>query len=331
MTANPVSSRPSSVAPYVLTASDAQFTATFPGKPQRIEKTAAGITTVILYQSTLSDHAVAVGYLPVPEGGFSLDGGITGAADAEKGGEVISRTTLTYQDEPAEDAVISYSGGVARIRVVVFGSSAYILEGFGTSTSSFASDYNTLLDSFRTTSAPAPTTTSPPGTAGQTPSTTAPAAGTLASKMVAAPPGFAISQTADPGNGPMNAAGFDSFIGTKGVATELHYVTGYLMTYDSIQGTDSVGVALFQFAAPADATAFVTGFSQNSEGKTASDPTIPGAIVYDSTTAGSSGTYQHGVVASKGDTVMIVNYSNGSATRPALVNNLAQTQYDKLA
>ncbi len=327
---NSSSNQPSAAAPYVLTAGDAQFTATFPGQPQRSEKTASGIT-VIFYQSTLSDHAVAVGYVPVPTGGFSLDGGITGAAAGEKGGKVVSRTTLTYQGQPAEEGVISYTDGVAKVRVVVFGPSAYILEGFGTTASSFAADYNTLIDTFTTTSEPARTTTSPPVTTAPTPPATSPAAGTLGSKVVPAPAGFTVSQTAGVANGPVNAAGFDSFIGTKGVAAQLHYVTGYQITYDSIQGSDSVAVALFQFTAPADATIFVTGFSQSSGIKTGSDPAIPGAVVYDSTAADSSGSYQHGVIAAKGDTVMIVNYSNGSATRPALVNDLAQQQYSKLA
>jgi hypothetical protein len=87
------SNSPSSAPPYVFTASDAQFTATFPGQPQRTEKT-LGTTTLIFYQSTLSDHAVGVGYLAVPASGtFSLDGGVTGAATGA-GGKVLSRTSL---------------------------------------------------------------------------------------------------------------------------------------------------------------------------------------------------------------------------------------------
>ena len=64
------------------------------------------------------------------------------------GGTVGSRRSLTYRGQPAEDAVISVSGGSGRVRVVRFGSSAYILEGFGNTAASFAHDYKVLLRSF---------------------------------------------------------------------------------------------------------------------------------------------------------------------------------------
>jgi hypothetical protein len=128
----------------------------------------------------------------------------------------------------------------------------------------------------------------------------------------------------------MDAAGFDSFAGTKGAAADVHFVTGYEVNYDSVEGSDSALVALFQFATPQDAASLVTGFSQGSQLKTQADPAIPGGQVYDSTTADNSGTYQHGVVASKGDTVMIVNYATDTATRPPLVDSLAEQQYTNI-
>lgn len=61
---------PSPAPGYRLTASDAQFTATFPRKPLRIEKT-AGTTTIIVYLADLPGHAVEVIRAPVPASALS--------------------------------------------------------------------------------------------------------------------------------------------------------------------------------------------------------------------------------------------------------------------
>jgi hypothetical protein len=140
---------PSPPSGYLLTASDARFTATFPRKPLRIEKT-AGTTTIIVYLADLPDHAVEIIRAPVPASGpFSLDRAVNVAASALPGGEVFSRHSITYHGQPAEDAVISVLGDPAQVLVVAFGSSAYIFEGFGSTAASFAHDYKILLDSFR--------------------------------------------------------------------------------------------------------------------------------------------------------------------------------------
>ena len=140
---------PSPASGYLLTASDAHFIATFPGKPLRIEKT-AGTTTIIVYLADLPGHAVEIIQAPVPaSGSFSLDHGVNVTASALPGGEVVSRHSITYHGQPAEDAVISVLGDPGQIRVVTFGSSAYIFEGFGSTAASFAHDYKVLLDSFR--------------------------------------------------------------------------------------------------------------------------------------------------------------------------------------
>ena len=135
-------------APYVLTARAAHFTATFPGKPHRIKKS-LGAISVIAFTATFPDHAVAVTYFRLPaSASFSLDRAITGMASSMSGGKVVSRRPLTYRGQPAEDAVISVSGGSGRVRVVRFGSSAYVLEGFGNTAASFAHDYKILLHTF---------------------------------------------------------------------------------------------------------------------------------------------------------------------------------------
>ena len=140
---------PGPSAGYLLTARDADFAATFPRTPSRIEKT-AGTTSVIVYLADLPDHAVGIIRAPVrASGSFSLDRAVDVAASALPGGEVVSRRSITYHGQPAEDAVVSILGDPGQIRVVAFGSAAYIFEGFGSTAASFAHDYMVLLDSFR--------------------------------------------------------------------------------------------------------------------------------------------------------------------------------------
>jgi hypothetical protein len=141
-------SPPRPAAGYLLAAHDAHFTALFPRKPLRIEKT-AGTTTVIVYLADLPDHAVGIICAPVPASGrVKLDRAVTVAASALPGGEVVSRRRLTYHGQPAEDAAISVLGQPGQIRAVVFGSSAYLFEGFGATAANFAHDYQILLDTF---------------------------------------------------------------------------------------------------------------------------------------------------------------------------------------
>ena len=146
--ASAASSSPSSAAAYILTAHDAHFTATFPGKPQRRAQ-AVGAINIIGYLVQVSSHAVGVTYVPLPaSASFSLNGDINGTAASLPAGKVTSRRTLTYLGQPAEDATISSSAGFGQVRVVRFGSAAYVLEGFGATPASFAHDYKVLLDTF---------------------------------------------------------------------------------------------------------------------------------------------------------------------------------------
>ena len=142
------SSSPRPAAGYLLLARDAHFTALFPRKPQRIEKT-AGTTTVIVYLADLPGYAVGIIRAPVPASGrVRLNRAVNVAASALPGGQVVSRHRLTYHGQPAEDATISLLGEPGQIRVVVFGSSVYIFEGFGATAASFARDYKILLNTF---------------------------------------------------------------------------------------------------------------------------------------------------------------------------------------
>jgi hypothetical protein len=148
--ARPVSlSAPRPAPGYLLAAHDAHFTALFPRKPLRTEKTAE-TTTVIVYLADLPGYAVGIICAPVPASGrVRLDRAVNVAASALPGGDVVSRHhRLTYHGQPAEDAAISVLGEPGQIRIVVFGSSAYIFEGFGATAASFAHDYQILLDTF---------------------------------------------------------------------------------------------------------------------------------------------------------------------------------------
>jgi hypothetical protein len=141
-------SAPRPAAGYLLVARDAHFTALFPRKPLRIEKT-AGPTTIIVYLADLPGYAVGIICAPVPASGLvRLDRAVNVAASALPGGEVVSRHRLTYHGRPAEDAAISVLGQPGQIRVVVFNSSVYIFEGFGSTAASFAHYYGILLDTF---------------------------------------------------------------------------------------------------------------------------------------------------------------------------------------
>jgi hypothetical protein len=139
---------PTTASPYEVTATDAHFTATFPGKPQRTTRQLGG-ATVIAYIATAGSDAIGVTYFHLPASArFSLNAAISGAAASMPGGQVISRRSVTFLGQPAEDAIIAVQHGVARILVFKFGSSAYVLDGFGITSASFAHDYKLLLATF---------------------------------------------------------------------------------------------------------------------------------------------------------------------------------------
>ena len=149
--------------------------------------------------------------------------------------------------------------------------------------------------------------------------------GGLGAKVVPAPPGFALSQAAG-----MNAADFNQTVGGGGnPAASLHFVRGYDVTYDSTSNSDSIVVFLFQFAAPADATAFKASSLSAAPGTPEADPLIPGADYYDATSP-SQGMYDHGVIGSKGNFVFVIDDATGSAAPAPLVETMARQQYAAL-
>jgi uncharacterized RDD family membrane protein YckC len=169
-----------------------------------------------------------------------------------------------------------------------------------------------------------------PGAAGQGSSLPGPAgAGGLKAKVVPAPAGFALSQEADVHNGPMSAAGFNRFMGTKNLAAMLHFVRGYDVFYDSTINRDSIEVTLLQFGTHQDAAHFKAGFVPGGPVSSEADAVIPGARDYDSTSP-YQGSYIHGVIAVKGNLAFIIDDATGSPTREHLVEKTARQQYAAL-
>jgi hypothetical protein len=186
----------------------------------------------------------------------------------------------------------------------------------------------------------APPAGSAPGSAAPRPSaSTAPApaaspgpipgGGGLAARAVPAPAGFALSQAADLHNGPMSAAGFNRWTNTSHLAAQLHFIRGYDVTYDSTTNSDSIEVTLFQFATPADATVFKAGLLTGGPITSRADAVIPGADDYD-TTSPYQGTYDHGVIATTGNLVFVIDDATGSPAKVPLVKKMARQQYATL-
>jgi hypothetical protein len=300
---------PANRPPYAFTAKDAHFTATFPGKPHRSEKL-VGSTSIVLYESSLASHSVAVSYAALPAGTtFDLQDAVTGAAEGMHG-TLLSRTSVTYHDQPAEDGVISASHGVGEVRAVAFGASVYLFAAAGASASTFADDYKRLLDSFTSTSEPP----------------------SFAAKIVAPPAGFAMSKDPQARTGRVSAAEFDENWG-KGTGASFHYVAGYQAYYDSTQNDDGIAVYLDRFASAADAISFETAVHQadtDAKLRVANYPPIPGAEIYESTVTDSSGAYEHDIIATKDDTTMIMSYIGDRRARPPLLGLLARQQYARL-
>ena len=149
--------------------------------------------------------------------------------------------------------------------------------------------------------------------------------GGLSARVVPSPPEFTPSQAAG-----MSAADFNQAVGGGGnPAADLHFVRGYDVTYDSTSNSDRIVVFLFQFAGPADASAFKASSLSVAPGKPEADPLVPGAEYYDATSP-SQGMYDHGVIASKGDFVFVIDDATGSAAPVSVVETMARQQYAAL-
>ena len=152
--------------------------------------------------------------------------------------------------------------------------------------------------------------------------------GNLGAKVVPAPPGFAPSQDPNEHSGPMNAAGFNTYMGAGELAASLHFVRGYDVFYDNPDG-DIIEVTLFQFATQDDATLFKAGWVPGGPVNSKADPVIPGAEDFDSTTVDQDSA-DHGVIAIKGNLAFMIDDVTSSTARVPLVETMARQQYTAL-
>ena len=150
-----------------------------------------------------------------------------------------------------------------------------------------------------------------------------PGNGGLGAKVVPAPAGFTLSQSPYVPNGPMSAAVFNRYWGDP---ASLHFARGYNVAYDSNDASASIEVTLFQFATPADATAFKADWVSGTPVKLKADPVIPGADDYNSTSPEDT----HGVIATKDNRAFVIEETNVSAAPVPLVETMARQQYAAL-
>lgn len=152
--------------------------------------------------------------------------------------------------------------------------------------------------------------------------------GNLGAKVIPAPSGFALSQDPRERSGPMNAAGFNSYMGSGNQVGNLHFARGYQVFYDNPDG-DIITVTLFQFATQNDAILFGTSWVPGGPVSSKADPVIPGAEDFDSTTV-QQDSADHGVLAIKGNVAFVIDDITSSTAPVPLVETMARQQYAAL-
>ncbi len=152
--------------------------------------------------------------------------------------------------------------------------------------------------------------------------------GDLGAKVVPAPPGWALSQDPSEHSGPMNAAGFNSYMGSGNPAADLHFARGYQVFYDNPDG-DIIQVTLFQFATQNDAILFANSWVPGGPVTSKADPVIPGAEDFDSTTVDQDSA-DHGVFAIKGNVAFVIDDVTSTTAPVPLVGTMAREQYAAL-
>jgi len=88
-------------------------------------------------------------------------------------------------------------------------------------------------------------------------------------------------------------------------------------------------VTLFQFGTQTDVAIFKAGWDPGIPVTSKADPVIPGAEDYDSTSP-DQGTYDHGVIASKGTLVFVIDDLTSGAAPVPLLETMARQQYAAL-
>ena len=152
--------------------------------------------------------------------------------------------------------------------------------------------------------------------------------GNLGAVVVPTPSGFALSQDPSEHSGPMNAAGFNSYMGSGNLAAGLHFVRGYDVFYDNPDG-DVMEVTLFQFATQNDAIDFAANWVPGGPVNSKTDPVIPSGTDFDSKTV-DQGSADHGVIAIKGNVAFVIDDVTSTTAPVPLVETMARQQYAAL-
>jgi hypothetical protein len=138
----------------------------------------------------------------------------------------------------------------------------------------------------------------------------------LASLLVT-PKGYAVSTSSDVHNGPISVSQFNNLAG-ENAASEVGFVNGYDVTYDSQTTSDYVEITLVTARSPSLAAAAVAkangarsvGFTVNPY------PDIPNAFEFATANLSSDGSLIHAVVAARGSTVMFFTYTTDHTGPP---------------
>jgi hypothetical protein len=146
--------------------------------------------------------------------------------------------------------------------------------------------------------------------------------------VLPAPSGFVIEDT--PSDAPVDAVGFDVFMGSKTAAAGTGFIDGWHQSYESSHSEDTIEVSFFEFANPSDAVEFSTDYVRNYEFAVTPDGVLGHAQDYDSPGRSAADGIDHGIVMVKGSRALVVDYWGSTPTRPPLLATVAQEQSDRL-
>jgi hypothetical protein len=150
------------------------------------------------------------------------------------------------------------------------------------------------------------------------------------------PLGYDVSTSSDVQNGPISRSEFDKMAGA-GASTDLGFVAGYHVTYDSQTSSDYIDVALITTTSPSQASADATLFADAllAENNAQSPvrrpyPDISNAIEIQGTKL-DSGSVDDAVIVATGAIILTVDYSTDHTGPSSQDLKLAAiSQYDRL-
>jgi hypothetical protein len=166
----------------------------------------------------------------------------------------------------------------------------------------------------------------------------------LASLMVPPPSAFAVSTAPDVVNGPLDAAGFDDYLGVPGTASRTGLQHAYTTTFDSTENEDTaILVVIAEFATEQNANTFRNQVRKDEapfraqRGAPIYAPRIrrlagvPGGTLITPTEPDEvEGTYDHAAVGTKGKRAFFIDYLTRRRAPASELPPLAREQYARL-